>query len=186
MALVGAEVGAEVAVRHRSLVGGWFVAAAVVQFAVYSWAGEKFAWLAMHPLIPVVLLAGVGAQAFKDRSATATVRTPRFAPVVVVGIAAVLTVLITVPPAITDGADTKELLVTVQTKSAVPELTDTMTTARRDGRLEAIRIRPVRDEFDREPEHYEPSSRLEHPGGWRIRHRRYRSSKFQTWSVVWQ
>ena len=39
----------------------WFTTMAVVQFAVYSWAGEKFAWLALHPLLPAVLLAGVGA-----------------------------------------------------------------------------------------------------------------------------
>ena len=28
---------------------------------VYSWAGEKFAWLVLHPLLPLILLAGVGA-----------------------------------------------------------------------------------------------------------------------------
>jgi uncharacterized protein (TIGR03663 family) len=35
----------------------------VVSLAVYSWAGEKFAWLVLHPLLPVILLAGVGLQA---------------------------------------------------------------------------------------------------------------------------
>ena len=34
-----------------------------LSLAVYSWAGEKFAWLVLHPLLPVVLLAGVGVQA---------------------------------------------------------------------------------------------------------------------------
>ena len=34
-----------------------------VSLAVYSWAGEKFAWLVLHPLLPVILLAGVGLQA---------------------------------------------------------------------------------------------------------------------------
>jgi len=30
---------------------------------VYSWAGEKFAWLVLHPLLPLLLLAGIGVQA---------------------------------------------------------------------------------------------------------------------------
>ena len=33
-----------------------------LSLAVYSWAGEKFAWLVLHPLLPLVLLAGVGVQ----------------------------------------------------------------------------------------------------------------------------
>jgi len=35
----------------------------VLSLAVYSWAGEKFAWLVLHPLLPLVLLAGDGVQA---------------------------------------------------------------------------------------------------------------------------
>ena len=38
----------------------WFFACSL---AVYSWASEKFAWLLMHPLLPLILLAGIGAQA---------------------------------------------------------------------------------------------------------------------------
>jgi uncharacterized protein (TIGR03663 family) len=34
-----------------------------LSLAVYSWAGEKFAWLVLHPLLPLVLLAGAGIQA---------------------------------------------------------------------------------------------------------------------------
>ena len=33
-----------------------------VSLIVYSWAGEKFAWLVLHPLLPLILLAGVGLQ----------------------------------------------------------------------------------------------------------------------------
>ena len=139
--LAVALVGALIAFRKRSIVGGWFVTAAVVQFAVYSWAGEKFAWLAMHPLIPVVLLAGIGAQTIADRVATAWAASRlRFVPIFVGGIAAVLTTFAAVRPAISDGADTRELLVTVQTQTAVPELTDAMAAARRSGRLGSILI----------------------------------------------
>jgi uncharacterized protein (TIGR03663 family) len=35
----------------------------LLSLAVYSWAGEKFAWLVLHPLLPLVLLAGAGVQA---------------------------------------------------------------------------------------------------------------------------
>lgn len=35
----------------------------VVSLAVYSWAGEKFAWLVLHPLLPLIVLAGLGVQA---------------------------------------------------------------------------------------------------------------------------
>jgi predicted membrane-bound mannosyltransferase len=55
--LLGA-VGAVVALRRPD------AAAAVPDLGlrrlagVYSWAGEKFAWLVMHPLLPLILLAG--------------------------------------------------------------------------------------------------------------------------------
>ena len=65
--LAFAGVGLLVTIRRRSIVGMWFAAMAIVQFAVYSWAGEKFAWLALHPLVPMVLLAGLGGQAAWDR-----------------------------------------------------------------------------------------------------------------------
>ena len=139
--LAVAAVGTVVAVRRRSIVGGWFVTTAVVQFAVYSWAGEKFAWLALHPLIPAVLLAGLGGQAIADRAGTANAaRWRRLAPLVVGAAAAALTTVVAIRPAITDGADTRELLVTVQTQPAVPELTDAMAAARKDGRLGAILV----------------------------------------------
>ncbi len=36
----------------------WFVGS----LAIYSWASERFAWLALHPLLPLILLAGIGLQ----------------------------------------------------------------------------------------------------------------------------
>jgi uncharacterized protein (TIGR03663 family) len=59
-------VGWVVAFRSRSLLGGFLVWAFVVSLVVYSWAGEKFAWLVLHPLLPAVLLAGMGVQAIWD------------------------------------------------------------------------------------------------------------------------
>jgi uncharacterized protein (TIGR03663 family) len=60
--LLGA-IGAVTAIRRPSLLRVFLVWAFVVSLAVYSWAGEKFAWLVLHPLLPLLLLAGVGVQA---------------------------------------------------------------------------------------------------------------------------
>jgi predicted membrane-bound mannosyltransferase len=38
----------------------WFFAGSL---AIYSWASERFAWLVLHPLLPLILLAGIGVQA---------------------------------------------------------------------------------------------------------------------------
>ena len=144
--LVGsALIGLVVVVRRRrlapiSVVGGWLATMAIVQFAVYSWAGEKFAWLALHPLIPAVLLAGIGGQAVVDRlrreRSVGTLRLVGAAASVL----AVGTAVIAVRPAITDGADPRELLVTVQTSTAVPEITDRLAALRREGALGPILV----------------------------------------------
>lgn len=60
--LLGA-VGAVVALRRPTLLRVFLVWAFVLSFAIYSWAGEKFAWLVLHPLLPLLLLAGIGVQA---------------------------------------------------------------------------------------------------------------------------
>jgi uncharacterized protein (TIGR03663 family) len=63
--LLGA-IGAVTAIRRPSLLRVFLVWAFVVSLAVYSWAGEKFAWLVLHPLLPLLLLAGVGVQTIWD------------------------------------------------------------------------------------------------------------------------
>jgi uncharacterized protein (TIGR03663 family) len=63
--LLGA-VGAVVALRRPTLLRVFLVWDFVLSLAVYSWAGEKFAWLVLHPLLPLLLLAGVGVQAIWD------------------------------------------------------------------------------------------------------------------------
>lgn len=157
--LVCAAVGLVIAVRRRSLVGAWFATMAGVQFVAYSWAGEKFAWLALHPLIPAVLLAGLGVQAAwawmmgaqptrsvaLEPTAPAAATTDR-APATrwLVGAAFALvaagTMTVAIRPAITDGADPRELLVTVQTSDAVPRVSDRLHRAQRDGDVESILI----------------------------------------------
>ncbi len=136
-----AVVGLVVAVRRRSLVGAWFAAMAAGQVVAYAWAGEKFAWLAIHSLVPMVLLAGIGAEALVRRlrafnGGRARVR-------VAVGasaLAALLTLVIAVPPAITDGADPSELLVAVQTSTDVPPLAARLQHEAHQGRLERVLV----------------------------------------------
>jgi uncharacterized protein (TIGR03663 family) len=51
------------AVARRPTVGGWLLVWMFLgSLAVYSWASEKFAWLVLHPLLPLILLAGLGVQ----------------------------------------------------------------------------------------------------------------------------
>lgn len=132
-----AVVGGLAARRRRRLRGAWFATMALVQFAVYSWAGEKFAWLALHALIPAILLAGCGAQALYDRRRDQTSRRVLFGAI---GIAAVGTLVLAIPPAVTDGDDPAELLVTVQTHQSVHDLTSRLLELQRDGRIDAILV----------------------------------------------
>lgn len=146
MLLAAAAIGLVVTVRRRSVVGAFFSTMALVQFAIYSWASEKFAWLALHPLLPTILLAGLGSQAAFDRVRRGTDRTVPASPwrewliggAVALGVLG--TAIIAVRPAITDGADTRELLVTVQTSTSVPEVRDRLAAARERGVLGPILI----------------------------------------------
>jgi len=132
-----ATVGLVVSVRRRSVVGAWFGAMAIGQTVLYSWAGEKFAWLAAHPLVPMVLLAGFGAQAVADRLTTVRRRVAVGGGLAVVVLATLVTAI---PPAITNGADPRELLVTVQTSVDVPPVVDELLAAHQEGRIRTIAI----------------------------------------------
>jgi uncharacterized protein (TIGR03663 family) len=63
--LLGA-VGAVVALRRPTLLRLFLVWDFVLSLAVYSWANERFSWLVLHPLLPLLLLAGLGVQAIWD------------------------------------------------------------------------------------------------------------------------
>lgn len=61
-ALLLGGIGAVAALRRPTVLRLFLIWAFVVSLAVYSWAGEKFAWLVLHPLLPLLLLAGIGVQ----------------------------------------------------------------------------------------------------------------------------
>jgi uncharacterized protein (TIGR03663 family) len=145
--LATAVAGAIVVWRTRSLPGAWFAWMTLSQVVLYSWAGEKFAWLAVHPLVPAVLLAGLGAEAIAGRLGRSRNDGPRRAlerrPVRVVlgGGLAVLTVTtawISVRPAVLYGADPRELLVTVQTSVDVPPVARRLRELHGRGEIETI------------------------------------------------
>ncbi len=140
-----ATVGLVVAVRTKSMVGSWFATMGLVQLAVYSWAGEKFAWLALHPMIPLILLAGLGTEHLARRSMAASPDSPagsRVSPLLIgaLAIAIVGTAALAIRPAITAGHDPRELLVTVQTGPRVPELTDELRIAQAAGTVDHILV----------------------------------------------
>ena len=62
MLILGA-IGAVSLWRRNAMLAAFLLWDFFLSLAVYSWAGEKFAWLVMHPLLPLVLLAGLGIQA---------------------------------------------------------------------------------------------------------------------------
>jgi len=133
-----AAAGVAVTVRRRSPIGAWFTAMLASQLVLYTWAGEKFAWLALHPLLPAVLLAGLGAEALWRRIADA----PRWrAPAAATAFALVaLSFFVASRPAITHGADPRELLVTVQASDDVPAIVTRLTDGVRDGEISTIVI----------------------------------------------
>ena len=55
--------GAVAVLRRPTLIGVFLIWGFVLSLAVYSWASERFAWLVMHPLLPLILLAAIGVQA---------------------------------------------------------------------------------------------------------------------------
>jgi uncharacterized protein (TIGR03663 family) len=56
-------VGIVDALRRPSLFRAFLVYAFAVELIVYSWASERLPWLALHPLLPLIALAGIGVEA---------------------------------------------------------------------------------------------------------------------------
>jgi uncharacterized protein (TIGR03663 family) len=55
-------VGAIFSLRNPTPLRLFLIWAFVLQLAIYSWANERFSWLVMHPLLPLICLAGIGLQ----------------------------------------------------------------------------------------------------------------------------
>ena len=111
-----AVVGAVVAVRRPDPVRGLILWTAVANLIIYSWASERFPWLVVHPLLPLVLLAGLGVE-----------RLWQLRPVVAGGVmgAAVAASLVVAWPAVYVGpSDPRQLLVAVQSSEQLLDVRD--------------------------------------------------------------
>jgi uncharacterized protein (TIGR03663 family) len=102
--------GAVVAVGRRSILGLALVWLFVATLATYSYAGERFAWLVLQPLLPLALLGGIGLQALLAR------RRAAIAAIAAAGL--LVTGWIAARTALERGTDPRELLVVVHTTDA--------------------------------------------------------------------
>jgi uncharacterized protein (TIGR03663 family) len=156
-ALVLGVVGAVVALRRRSLLGLYLVWAAVLNLGLYAWTSEKMPWLVLHPLLPIILLAGIGVQSlWQNRS--------RLGAKIVLAVAALTAVPMlwgSLSLNYRHPADPEELLVYVQTSQDVTHVRDVLVGL--DGRVRAATGRPLQLQID---QHFS----MDWPWYWYLRH----------------
>jgi uncharacterized protein (TIGR03663 family) len=106
--------------RKPTLLGAFLVWMFALSFAVYSWASERMPWLILPPLLPLVLLAGVGGQTlWRNRR-----RLIAKAGIAVALLGAAYSLESAVFVAYVRPADPREMLVQVQTATDVPKIRD--------------------------------------------------------------
>jgi len=123
IAIIHTFVARSLSLQERAL-RMFFVYWAVVGLGVYSWAGEKFPWLGIHPLLPLTILAGI--------EIASLVRRPDLTRQVALAgltVLLILTVHNTLVLNYVDGANPVEMMVYVQSSP------DTATDATRIQRL---------------------------------------------------
>ena len=118
-ALLLGTIGAVTLWRRNALLTSFLIWDFLLSLAVYSWAGEKFAWLVLHPLLPLVILAGAGLQGIWEARGYWRVA----------GFAAATLALIYVAFSswwvnVDRGADPREFLVSTQSSTQVKEVAD--------------------------------------------------------------
>jgi uncharacterized protein (TIGR03663 family) len=113
-------IGAVSALRRPTLLRVFLVWAFVLSLAVYSWAGEKFAWLVLHPLLPLLLLAGIGVQAIWDTRRRWYGRLGLVAAVVAFAYVGYASLEVNAE----HRADPRELLVSTQSSEEVKDVAD--------------------------------------------------------------
>jgi uncharacterized protein (TIGR03663 family) len=105
--------------RRDSFFAAFLVWDFALSLIVYSIAGEKFAWLVLNPLLPLVLLSGVGLQAIWQARG----------PMRAVGIVAAVVALVYVGVSswwinVTRPANPREMLVSTQSAEDVKKVAD--------------------------------------------------------------
>jgi len=137
--LLGA-VGVAATIRRPTLLKAFLVWDFALSLAVYSWANERFSWLVLHPLLPLLLLAGLGVQLIWEARARWAGR---------LGLAVVLACALYAGYAswqanVENGADPREFLVATQSAEQVEGVRDEVEAlfdrAQREGRDSSIVI----------------------------------------------
>lgn len=104
----------------------WMFAATL---AFLSWGSERFAWLVVHPLVPLVLLAGLGVQALWQLRS----RGARTAGMVAVALGAVYLIGASFSANARQGVDPRSLLVSTQSSQQVSDVVDQVRRLDRQG-----------------------------------------------------
>jgi len=127
-------IGAVWSIRRRHALGTGLTVAAVLALALYSYAGERFAWLLVTTLLPLALLAGLGFAALW--------RSGRLRALAVTAPLAAVLVWSDVQVQILRPNDPRELMTVAPTNAAVPRIAADL--RRRDERARAAgRPRPT-------------------------------------------
>jgi uncharacterized protein (TIGR03663 family) len=113
-------IGIAVVLRRPTLTGAFLVWTFVCTLAVFSWASERMPWLVLHPLLPLILLAGLGLQALW----AARRRLVAKAALAAVALLAVGSLSSSIALSYFRSADARELLVQVQSSDDVPGVRD--------------------------------------------------------------
>lgn len=119
-ALLLALIGIGVALLRPTTLRLFLVWMFVATFAFHAWGSERFAWLIVHPLVPMILLAGIGLQALwalRSRGA-------RTSAMVAVALGAAYLVGASYSANAKLGADPANLLVSTQSSTQVKEVAD--------------------------------------------------------------
>jgi uncharacterized protein (TIGR03663 family) len=117
--LLGA-IGAVATFRRPTLLRLFLIWDFALSLAVYSWANERFTWLVLHPLLPLLLLAGFGVQAIWDARARWSGKLGLAVVVLCVAYAGSTSWRANVD----NGADPREFLVTTQSAEDVRGVRD--------------------------------------------------------------
>jgi uncharacterized protein (TIGR03663 family) len=133
-------VGAIATVRRPTLLRAFLIWDFLLSLALYSYASERFSWLVLHPLLPLLLLAGVGVQEIWDARA----RVAGKLGLVVVAVCIAYAGYTSWWANVENGADPREFLVTTQSAEEVKGVRDEVEAvaerARREGRSVKILV----------------------------------------------
>jgi uncharacterized protein (TIGR03663 family) len=113
-----AAVGVLFTVRRPTTARLFLIWTFVCTLAFYWWGKERFAWLVLHPLLPLILLAGIGVQSLWQLRS----RVARVAACAAIAIGAAYTLYATYDANAREGADPRNLLVSTQSSVQVKQV----------------------------------------------------------------